>query len=177
MASRTTGPPESPARTQSRPTLVLRAGAEAAWSGESRRTSTPDIGTASATLIQNLLVISTSSGLVSSAPSSRGSRAMPQIGQLPGSDRMICGCIGHVYSVRVVDALMTAGSSAMPHLGQLPGPICLTSGSMGHVYSAGCRFFVGRYAGMSAGLDRKYLSGSARNFVAQPWLQKHKAAP
>ena len=80
-------------------------------------------GTASATLIQNLRVISTSSGFTSSAVFSRGSSVIPQMGQLPGSWRLICGCIGQVKSVRVAGAVIVAGSSAIPHFGQAPGPI------------------------------------------------------
>jgi hypothetical protein len=52
-----------------------------------------------AAAIQNRRVIATSSGsgAVSSA-GTRGSSAMPQIGQVPGASRTISGCIGHVYS-------------------------------------------------------------------------------
>ncbi len=81
------------------------------------------IGTARPTLIQNRLVISTSSGFFSSAVISRGSSVMPHIGQFPGSGRTIWGCIGQVYSVRVTGAATMAGSKAMPHFGQTPGPI------------------------------------------------------
>ena len=51
-------------------------------------------------------VKSTSSGLgASSAAASSGSSAMPQIGQLPGPLRRICGCIGQVQIVsNAVDA-------------------------------------------------------------------------
>jgi hypothetical protein len=38
------------------------------------------------------------SGLAVSAVTVRGSSAMPQIGQLPGPARTICGCMGQVYS-------------------------------------------------------------------------------
>ena len=58
-------------------------------------------GTARAMLIHSRRVMSASSGLTSSAAViSRSSRAMPQIGQAPGSDRTISGCMGQVYSVR-----------------------------------------------------------------------------
>ncbi len=51
-----------------------------------------------ATPTQNRRVISASSGLtVSVADGVVGSRAMPQIGQLPGLSRRICGCIGQVH--------------------------------------------------------------------------------
>ena len=44
---------------------------------------------------------STSSGFGPSSPVGTpiGSSAMPQIGQAPGSSRMISGCIGQVYCV------------------------------------------------------------------------------
>src|SRR5271165_3834662 len=93
------------------------------------------IGTESAAPIHNLLVISISSGLISSAVTSRGSSAMPQIGHEPGASRTICGCIGQVYSMRLAGGGAVAGSRAMPHFGQLPGPICLISGCIGQVYS------------------------------------------
>ena len=58
------------------------------------------IGRVKTTPIQNLRVILLSSELSSSASieNTRGSRAIPQIGQLPGPIFEICGCIGHVYS-------------------------------------------------------------------------------
>ena len=59
---------------------------------------------------------------------------MPQIGQLPGPSRTICGCIGQVYSVCFPSEITVAGSSAMPHFGQFPGPSCLISGCMEQVY-------------------------------------------
>src|SRR5580700_373813 len=92
------------------------------------------IGSASPALNHRRLVMSESSGLVSSAVTSRGSSAMPQIGQAPGASRTICGCIGQVYSVSLAGADMVMGSSAMPHFGQFPGPDLLISGCMGHVY-------------------------------------------
>jgi len=49
--------------------------------------------------IQNRLVMSTSSGFGASRSAIwRGSRAMPQIGQVPGPVRTISGCIGQVHS-------------------------------------------------------------------------------
>ena len=45
---------------------------------------------------QNLRLMSSSSGLVSSPVAIIGSRAIPQIGQLPGLSRTISGCIGQV---------------------------------------------------------------------------------
>src|SRR5260221_662924 len=55
---------------------------------------------ASATLIQTRRVMSASTGAASSsAVLTRGSSAIPQIGQLPGPGRTISGCIGQVYSL------------------------------------------------------------------------------
>ena len=71
----------------------------------------------------------------SSTVATRGSSAMPQIGQLPGASRTISGCIGQVHSVLVAGAAGTVGSSAMPHFGQVPGPIWRISGCIGQVYS------------------------------------------
>ena len=88
-------------------------------------------GAVRAKLIQNRRVMSRSSGLSSSTVTVRGSRAMPQIGQLPGSARTISGCMGQVYSVLLAGSAGDSGSSAIPHLGQGPGPICRTSGHMG----------------------------------------------
>ena len=89
-------------------------------------------GSASATLIQNRRVISASSGFASSPTVTvRGSSAMPQIGHEPGPERTICGCIGQVYSTRVVGAAGISGSSAIPHLGHAPGWSWRTSGSIG----------------------------------------------
>ncbi len=60
------------------------------------------IGMVSATLIQKRRVMSASSGFSSSATmASRGSSAMPQMGQEPGPGLTISGCIGQVYSIRV----------------------------------------------------------------------------
>ena len=88
-------------------------------------------GAVSARLIQKRRVMSRSSGLSSSTVTVRGSSAMPQIGQLPGSARTISGCIGQVYSVRLVVRVGDSGSSAIPHFGQGPGPNCRTSGHIG----------------------------------------------
>src|SRR5579875_331979 len=62
--------------------------------------------------------------------------AMPQTGQVPGSERTISGCIGQVYSTRVAGAVGISGSRAMPHLGHGPGSLARTSGSMGQTYAA-----------------------------------------
>src|ERR1035437_1048187 len=139
--------------------------------GSSSETIRANMGAASAMLIQNRLDISASSGLPSSAVISRGSRAMPQIGPTPGSERTTSGCIGHVYSVRATGRAIVAGSSAMPHFGQLPGPSCFTSGCMGHVYSLEA-MPDGFTAGGVLPFGPAYLSGSALNFTAHPWLQK-----
>ena len=92
------------------------------------------IGTVIADDHQNRRVMSSSSGLLSSIVTIRGSSAIPQIGQAPGASRTISGCIGHVHSVFVTGATST-GSSAIPHFGQAPGPFWRTSGSIGQVYS------------------------------------------
>ena len=60
------------------------------------------------------------SGLAALAVTVRGSSAMPQIGQVPGPSRTICGCMGQVYSMRSVAAEGWVGSSAIPHFGQAP---------------------------------------------------------
>src|SRR5690606_38097006 len=86
---------------------------------------------------QNRRRMSRYSGLgPSSAEIVRGSSAMPQIGQLPGSSRTISGCIGQVHSVFVfvAGAVGVARSSAMPHLGQAPGRSDSTSGCIGQVH-------------------------------------------
>src|SRR5918994_5907220 len=89
-------------------------------------------GMDNATPIQNLRVISTSSGLASSSKVTvLGSSAMPQIGQLPGSERTISGCMGQTYSVLTDGAETLAGSSAIPHFGHAPGFDSCTSGSIG----------------------------------------------
>src|SRR3989337_1682372 len=90
-------------------------------------------GKASAALTQKRRLMSFNSAL-SSAEALRGSSAMPQIGQLPGSVRTICGCIGQVYSVTFDLAGMGfTGSKAMPHFGHEPGVAWRTSGCMGQV--------------------------------------------
>ena len=79
-------------------------------------------GTVSTALTQKRRIMSANSGLVSSSTVTvRSSRVMPQIGQLPGASRMISGCIGQVYSVRVVGVGTPTGSKAIPHLEQTPG--------------------------------------------------------
>src|ERR1019366_6899665 len=90
--------------------------------GRKDETISASMGTASATLIHSRRVMSASSGFDSSAVISRGSSAMPQIGQEPGASRTICGCIGHVYSVCFAGTEVVAGSSAMPHMGQFARP-------------------------------------------------------
>jgi hypothetical protein len=55
---------------------------------------------------------------------------MPQMGHDPGPGRMISGCIGQVYSVRVV-ANGVSDSSAMPQLGHGPGLLSRTFGHIG----------------------------------------------
>jgi hypothetical protein len=104
------------------------------WPGTRSDIASASSGTVSATPIQNRRVMSRSSGLTgSSAVTVRGSRAMPQMGQLPGSLRTISGCIGQTHSVRVAGSRGVSGSSAMPQLGQAPGPAWRTSGCIGQV--------------------------------------------
>src|SRR5689334_7804948 len=83
---------------------------------------------------QNRLDMSINSGFASSSTETvLGSNAIPQMGQVPGSDRTISGCIGQVYSVLDL-ASGSAGSSAIPHLGQGAGLFSDTSGHMGQTY-------------------------------------------
>jgi hypothetical protein len=89
-------------------------------------------GSVSTSPIQNRRIIPTSSGSgPSTAPTVRGSSAIPQIGQDPGASRTISGCIGQVHSGRGPDA--TTGSSLMPHFEQLPGLRWRTSECIGQV--------------------------------------------
>src|ERR1035437_8101046 len=144
--------------------------------GSSSETMRANMGAASAMLIQKRFDISASSGLTSSPVISRGSSAIPQIGQAPGSERTTSGCMGHVYSARATGRAIVVGSSAMPHFGQLPGPKCLTSGCIGQVYSL--EAMPDRFpAGGVLSFGPAYLSGSALNFTAHPWLQKEKLVP
>jgi hypothetical protein len=70
--------------------------------GATGRTRCPPIATATPAIVrgsvhQNRRVKSSSSGLRSSSSDGiSGSSAMPQMGQVPGALRRICGCIGHV---------------------------------------------------------------------------------
>ena len=80
-------------------------------------------GTVKATPVQNRRCMCLSSEFSSSpAETVRGSRAIPQMGQFPGSVRTISGCMGQTYSVRGARGALLTGSSVIPHLGQLPGP-------------------------------------------------------
>ena len=77
-------------------------------------------GAVRTTLIQKRRVMSRNSGFSSiAAVTVRGSSAMPQMGQDPGSERTISGCIGQVYSVREA-AMGTSGSSAIPQKDKHP---------------------------------------------------------
>ncbi len=59
--------------------------------------ASPTPATLNGSVHQKRRVKSTSSGFFSSSSDGiSGSSAMPQIGQLPGAGRRICGCIGHV---------------------------------------------------------------------------------
>ena len=71
----------------------------------------------------------------SSAEMVFGSRAIPQIGQLPGASRTISGCMGQTHSIfDYPETIGSTGSRAMPHFGQAPGLGSLISGCMGQVY-------------------------------------------
>src|SRR5208282_4809793 len=92
-------------------------------------------GAVSSKLIQKRRVMSRSSGLSSSTVTMRGSRAMPQIGQLPCSARTTSGCMGQVNSVLLAASGGDSGSNAMPHFGHGPGPSCRTSGHIGQTWA------------------------------------------
>jgi len=67
------------------------------WSPAIGAMASASSGIVRARLTQKRRAMSTSSGLgPSSRLAVRGSRAMPQIGQIPGPLRRICGCIGQV---------------------------------------------------------------------------------
>src|SRR5689334_4185669 len=114
-------------------------------------------------LHQNRPDISINSGFASSCTGMvLGSNAMPQMGQIPGSDRTISGCMGQVYSV-LLFASGSAGSSAIPHLGQGTGLSSDTSGHIGQTY-----FVVFDPVAAGAFIDRvtvadRYASGSFLN--------------
>src|SRR5437764_14668029 len=129
------------------------------FSGRNSLIAIPKSGTARATLTQNLRVMSTSSGFVSSSSVMvRGSNAMPQIGQEPGASETISGCIGHVYST---------------DRGR-PGPLLLVPLS-GEIATVACSARL-----IPTGVDgfgARYLSGSALNFSRQPNEQKKYVCP
>src|SRR5262245_64266297 len=90
------------------------------------------IGALKTTQAQKRRVISTSSGLLSSSKVTvLGSSAIPQIGQDPGSERTISGCIGQTYSVFSAGAGGASASRAIPHFGHGPGFGIRTSGCIG----------------------------------------------
>ena len=128
-------------------------------------------GTVNTRLHQNRRLMCSSSGFPSSSETVRGSSAMPQMGQKPGSLRTICGCIGQVHSSRVAGAGV-ASSSAIPHFGHGPGVSASTSGSMGHTH------FVpgGAATGRALSLPRNFC-GSASNFALQDALQNPISRP
>ena len=130
----------------------------------------------SAAATQNLRDMSFSSWFSSSPEeASRGSSAIPQIGQIPGASRTICGCIGQVHSLLWMAAGWT-GSSAIPHLGQDPGPGCRTSGCIGQVYALSLRAALWTLEGCDDSFERKAL-GSSRNRARQCALQKRYSTP
>ena len=67
-------------------------------------------GRVSATPIQKRLVMLTNSGFAESLVATRGSSAIPQMGQAPGLSRSTSGCIGQVYLPVVADGMATDGS-------------------------------------------------------------------
>src|ERR1019366_6121245 len=134
--------------------------------------STNISGIVSATLIQKRRVISASSGDASSpALTKRASKVIPQIGQLPGSEGTICGCIGQTYSVFETGWLGATGSSAMPHFGHDPGWYCRTSGCIGQVYR-GAPAATGMGALLFGASRVTKLPGSLLNFSRQRMPQK-----
>ncbi|MGC4115992.1 MAG: hypothetical protein QM765_15680 [Myxococcales bacterium] len=88
---------------------------------------------------------SASSGLgASAAAAARGSRAIPQMGQLPGPGRTICGCIGQVYATGA-PAPCSSGRRSERCAGGLPGdPACVS-------LSCVCSIRASGHQGCSAG--------------------------
>ena len=101
------------------------------------------------TLHQKRLVIEINSILGGSAVAeiTRGSRAIPQIGQSPGPRWTTCGCIGQVYSTSPSARAGGAAAGA--------GEDC----KMGSDMPEGCG-------------GSRYICGAALNFSAQPVQQK-----
>jgi len=113
---------------------------------------------------------------------------MPQIGQAPGAERTISGCMGQVYSTRVC-ATGTSGSRAMPQEGQAPGLLSRTSGHIGQTYAQEGWVLGGTGGGGADGLAGappritkpevgvedfgwRYFPGSDLNFSPQDAQQK-----
>jgi len=91
-------------------------------------------GTDKIVLMMNRRIISFNSGLDSvSSDTVLGSKAIPQIGQSPGSSLTTSGCIGQTYSVFTFGMAGATGSRAIPQCGHDPGPSWRTSGCIGHV--------------------------------------------
>src|SRR5687768_12663693 len=121
--------------------------ANASWIHDTMRAeigTNPDIsiiastvrGAVKTTEPQNRRVMSFSSWFSGSAAVTvRGSRAIPQIGHAPGSDRTTSGCIGHVHSTDIDGAAGISSSRAIPHFGHAPGFLERTSGSMGQIHT------------------------------------------
>src|SRR5271167_3122218 len=139
-------------------------------------------GSASAVLIQKRRDTSASSGdASSSALTTRGSNVIPQIGQLPGSERTICGCIGQTYSVFETGWIGATDSSAIPHFGHDPGWSCRISGCIGQVYKAAATAIGARappfVAPIFGAAPATNLSGLFLNFSRQRRPQKWYVAP
>ena len=166
-------PPQSTTGVAKTSCTQVRRRAEKAcctgWPGSISDIARSTSGTVRSRLIQNRRVMSTSSGFTSSSRLTvRGSSAMPQMGQVPGSERTISGCMGQTYVVCVPGMVVMIGSRAMPQRGQVPGLSWRTSGCMGQVYTVpatGAPPWVS-WAGAT------YCAGSARNVSRQWGLQK-----
>jgi hypothetical protein len=134
-------------------------------------------GIAGATLIQKRRVMAANSGDFSSAAlTTRGSSVIPQIGQLPGSERTIRECIGQTYSVFDSGWIGARGSSAIPHFGHDARLFCLVSGCIGQAYkgaSAGGGDGAVPFGAAAGGSPRaRKLLGSFVNLLRQRTLQK-----
>src|SRR5439155_14919651 len=116
-------------------------------------------------------VISTSSGFGASERSAtRGSSAIPQIGQAPGRSLTTSGCIGQVYSTGAW--CLVAGAGCCARCGVLgAGAGCGVPGA-----GATCAFLsppIETTCGcIGSRGPARYFCGSAENFVMQPVEQK-----
>jgi hypothetical protein len=130
-------------------------------------------GAESATPTQNRRCMLLSSGLSASAVGVFGSSAMPQIGQLPGASRTICGCIGHVHSTLLAGGVAETSRGGVGWAsGTLASALryrrgsCLNRGGVAETSRGG----VGWASGTLASALR-YRRGSCLNRSRQLWLQ------